>query len=350
MTDNSPIPTPIPGGFAHEDEHPLIAIPFHLTLEGTSLAGDRLSMTHLLARAEGTAPAPGTRGIARLRIDFADFSLTLSPEVAVQDVAGDGQVKLMFTDPTGPHLPQLRYVLNAVIAGEIAGMDGVMSYSGPTAPKPAQAAYKPGLRDRARTMGVIALSAALILAAGTVLVNRMTTGVEMHPVFIEAQGRQMSATTGGQLSYLDAEAARGEVVFAITSNAGDVLNFQMPCDCEVKLAANAYEGATLLPSDPILTILEINPEIRARTLISIEGLARAMTGDRTTLQLHDGRDIPVEIVADGTANAAALKGDLFVPIELRAPAGALTEADIGLAGRLRLTTPLLGGLLPEFGT
>ncbi|GIT89603.1 hypothetical protein JANAI62_09120 [Jannaschia pagri] len=342
--------TPIPGDFAHADEHPLLAVAYTLTLDGHTLMGERLSMTTMVTRAERDGPVTGTKGIARLRIDFPEFSLTLSPEVLVREVSADGTVKLTFVDPTGPHLPQLRYVLNSTIAGELASMDGLMTYSGPTVPKAAKAAQKLTWRDRLRTYGVMATCVGVILAAGTVLVNRWTTGTELHPVFVEAQGRQMKATIGGQLSFLNPEAKQGEVLFALTSNAGDILNFQMPCDCEVRLSANAYEGATLLPSDQILTILDINPEIRARTLMSIEGLARVMTGDRATLEMQDGRSIPVDVIADDTSNAAALRGDLFVPVDVRAPAGALTDADMGTAGRLRLSTPLLGGLLPEFGT
>lgn len=342
--------TPIPGDFAYQDEHPMLAVSFTLTLDGKTLNGDRLSMTHLSARADGGAPDVGYRGLARLRIDFPDFSLTLSPQVMVRDVTMDGNVTLTFVDPTGPHLPQLRYVLNSTIAGEMASLDGLMTYSGPTKHKAPSKAAAPTIKDRVRAAGVMVLSAAIVVTAGTVLLNRWTTGTELHPVFVEAQGRQMKATVGGQLTYLNESAAQGEVIFALTSNAGDVLNFQMPCDCGVSLSSNAYEGATLLPSDQILTIFDNNSEVRARTLMSIEGLTRAMTGDRATLQMNDGRSIPVDVIADDTSNAAALRGDLYVPVELRAPAGALTDADIGTAGRLRLSTPLLGGLLPEFGT
>ncbi|WP_371155867.1 hypothetical protein [Jannaschia sp. 2305UL9-9] len=342
--------SPIPGDFAYQDEHPMLAVSYTLTIDDKTLIGERLSMTHLSARAESLAPQIGYRGLARLRIDFPDFSLTLSPELMVREVTMDGMVTLTFTDPTGPHLPQLRYVLNSTIAGELASLDGLMTYSGPTKHKAAGKPVPPSIKDRLRTAGVMALSAAIVIAAGTVLVNRWTTGTELHPVFVDVQGRQMRATVGGQLTYLNEEAGMGEVVFALTSNAGDVLNFQMPCDCGVSLSSNAYEGATLLPSDQILTIFDNSSDVRARTLMSIEGLSRVMTGDRATLQMNDGRDIPVEVIADDTSNAAAMRGDLYVPVELRAPAGALTDADIGTAGRLRLSTPLLSGLLPEFGT
>lgn len=339
--------TPIPSDFLHSDEHPMLAVPFTLTLDGLAMTGDRLSMTHLTAMAEGTAPRVGQQGAARLRIDFPEFSITLSPIVRVTVVDGGG-VGLVFVDPTGPHLPQLRYVLNAVIAGELTSLDGLMTYSGPTAPKAARAVQNSTLYERLRSILVIGMSFALIATAASVLLNRATTGTELHPVFVEADGRVMRATAPGQISFLNPGAGAGEVIFALTSNAGDVLNFQMPCDCEVSLSANAYEGATLLPSDEVLTILPVNPDVRARTLMSIEGFSRAMTGHLATVKLTDGRKIRVQVVRNEASTTALMSGDPFVPVELRAQDGTLTDADIGAAGRLTLSSPLLSGLLPEF--
>ncbi|UWQ22100.1 hypothetical protein [Jannaschia sp. W003] len=344
----------VPADFAHLDEHPLLAVPFALTLGGMRLRGERLSMTHLVAtaEAEGGVPEPGAGGIARLQVEFPGFSVTLAPEVLVRAAEPGGAVLLAFADPTGPHLPQLRYLLNAVIAGEVAGVDGLLRYSGPAgAPKPkAAASPRADLRARIRSLASIALSAALIVAAAGVLTHRATTATELHPVFVETGGMGMRATAPGQLSYLAPDAAEGEVVFAIASNAGDVLNFAMPCDCEVRVAPGLREGATLLPTDTVLTLLDAEPELGARTMMSVEGFARVLNGDHATLRLADGRSFRVEVAAGEAATAAAMRGEMFVPVSLVLPDGALSEADAGLAGRLLITTPLLGGLLPEFGT
>jgi hypothetical protein len=70
-----------------------------------------------------------------------------------------------------------------------------------------------------------------------------------------------------------------------------------------------------------------------------------MTGDNVHLDMPDGRSIPVRVVTNGTANAAAMAGEQFVPVEIAAPPGALSQADVGTAGRLSLSRPILS-LIP----
>jgi hypothetical protein len=53
--------------------------------------------------------------------------------------------------------------------------------------------------------------------------------------------------------------------------------------------------------------------------------------------MADGRSIPVEVIAGKGANSAAMGGELFVPVQIVATDGSLTEADVGKYGQLRLT-------------
>jgi len=147
----------------------------------------------------------------------------------------------------------------------------------------------------------------------------------------------MQATTAGQVAYLNPAAKKGDVLFSINSNSGDVLNFKMPCDCEVTVSQGISEGVTVLPADVILTILVNSLALDVEALMSVEGLARAMKGDHVFLDLNDGRSIPVHVVAGKAAINAARGGELFVPVQLIAPSGMLTETDIGKYGQIRLT-------------
>lgn len=348
MTDLSGTPA-IPAGFLTSDEHPLLAVPFAAEVDGVACDGERVSLVEMIVRPDAPLE-PGRRWIARLHFTFRGFELTLAPEVVVRESGADGRARLEFADPTGPHLPQLRYVINGVIAGEMATVDGLLAYTGPTKPPKPEGARAQGPRplvQRLRSAVTMAISAMAIGLAGWTLYVRSTTAVELYPVLVEQEGRTLRATAGGQLAVLAPRAAAGEVAFAIASNAGDLLSFQMPCDCGVRLAPGIFEGATLLPADPIMTIFDDSPEPRAHTLMSIEGLSRAMTGDRVEILTNDGRVVPVDVVITGTRAPGELAEGAFVPVELRAPEGALTSDDIGTAGRLRLSTPLLGGLLPE---
>ncbi len=327
--------------FGFDDEHPAVKLPFVLIVDGQRFSGSSLSVTHIYATTtDAPEIAAGTRHAAVLKISFKSFSITLHPLVTVQKV-GAGQVVFQFTDPTGDHLPQLRYILNNMISGDFVSLDGLVSYTGPTEPKKAKDAAKTSVMERVRSIAVSLLSACLALAAAFVVYTRYTTSFEMHPVFVDRAGQQMRATTAGQLSYLNPAAGRGEVVYSINSNTGDVLSFQMPCDCEVAVSKNFSEGSTVLPTDLILTIFDNSVEIRVQTLMSVEGLARAMRGDRVHLDMSDGRLIPVTVKPGDTSIAANLRGDLYVPVDLGVSEGTLTSEDIGKSARLRLSKPLL---------
>ncbi len=334
----------LPIDFGYDDEHPLLNIPFSLTVAGQRYSGDSISLMQVHAKADaGAMLGKGTRHIAIINFSFESFVLTLHPEITVVSEDPQGNSVFQFTDPTGDHLPQLRYILNSHIGGDFVTVDGMVSYTGPTEPKtPKGAAAARSITDRVRSIGVAALSVLLIVAAAGVLFKRSTTGFEMHPVFIEQAGQKMRATAAGQISYLNPQAAKGDVLYSVNANTGNVLNFMMPCDCEVVVTKGISEGTTVLQTDLILTIFVNTSEIRAQTLMSIEGLNRAMNGDQVHMDMNDGRSIPVTVIASEATTAASMRGDLYVPVELVSVDGALTTEDIGKSARLRLSKGLLG--------
>ncbi|WP_168797969.1 hypothetical protein [Pacificoceanicola onchidii] len=334
----------LPVDFGYDDEHPLLDVPFSLSINGQRYSGETISLMQMHATCDqGSRLGKGTHHVAILHFAFETFSVTLHPEVTVLSEAEDGASVFQFANPTGHHLPQLRYILNSYIAGDFVSIDGMVSYTGPTEPKkPKAEAGKKSIVDRVRSIGVAAISGLLILTAAFVLFTRYTTAHEMHPVFVERSGQMMRATAPGQISYLNPEAAKGEVVFSINANTGDVLNFMMPCDCEAIVSKNISEGATVLQTDLILTIFVNTSEIRVQTLMSIEGLNRAMNGDVVTMDLNDGRSVRVDVIASEATTAASMRGDLFVPVELVPEEGALTSEDIGKSARVRLSKNLIG--------
>ena len=340
--------TAMPQDFVYETEHPLLPIPFVATIDGNKLDGIAISVTAAHVAISGPLDPAwfDHRTVIKLQFDFDGFSVTLFPEVVVVGSRRDGEMSLQFMDPAGKHLPQLRYIINSFIAGDFVSMGGLLSYSGPTKPKPAGGKESKPSRLRIRSLAVGVMSLSLILFTATLLFNRATQTVETRPVFIERVGKEMRATTAGQVSYLNPAAKEGEVVFSINSNAGDVLNFQLPCDCEVTVMEGVFEGATVLPIDVILSFFDSNVGVRVETQMSIEGLGKAMNGERAFLDINDGRTIPVRVLVTSATNAAAARGDIFVPVTLVPADGALTVDDIGRAAQLRLSrSPFNGSLL-----
>lgn len=341
MTDTTQ-KTAVPAGFGLENEHPMLTMPFSLRVDGQKFEGKRISVTEIeIAVPRGTMDA-GAKDLATLSFPFEDFAITLTAQVTATD-RGDGDTSvLLFAEPTGAHLAQLRYIINSYIAGDIVTLKGLMAYTGPTQPKTPKPANEKSTRDRVRSIGIALISLLIAFVAGTAVFTRYTTAYELYPVFIEQAGQAMRATVAGQVDYLDPEAAPGEVAFSIASNTGDVLSFRMPSAGEVKVATNVFEGATVLPEDLILTILENSSSLRLTTLISIEGLTRALQGDPAVIELTDGREVPVTVNVRDTTRAAALRGDLFVPVDLTVPNGRLGPSDQNMSARLKLSKTLAG--------
>jgi alginate biosynthesis protein Alg44 len=335
----------VPSDFVYETEHPVLPIPFTATVGGTKLDGTGISVAAAYVAIKGVLdPAwKDHREVVTLQFDFDGFSITLFPEIVVPGARRDGEMTLQFMDPAGAHLPQLRYIINSYLAGDFVTMNGLLSYTGPVKPKSGKGSEASPSRLRIRSIAVGFLSLSLIFATVSFLFNRATQTIEPRPVFIERIGQDMRATSAGQVSYLNPNATAGEVVFSINSNSGDVLNFQLPCDCEVEVTEGIFEGATVLPIDVILSLFDSNAGVRVQTQMSIEGLGKAMNGERTYLDISDGRTIPVEVRVTTATYAAAERGDLFVPVSLVHQESDLSVEDIGKSAQLRLIRPLISG-------
>ena len=334
-------PGTMPQDFVFDAEHPVLPVPFKAQLGEHRLDGVELSVAAAYVAIEGRLdPAwKGYKQVVMLQFDFQGFSVTLYPEIVVAGSRRDGEMTLQFMDPAGAHLPQLRYIINSYLAGDFVSLGGMLSYSGPTQAKAAASGGgdNTATKYRVRSAAVAFLSLCLIVATGNLLLSRVTQSYEPRPVFVERSGKDMKATTAGQVAYLNPAAKAGEVVFSINANSGDVLNFQLPCDCEVTVTEGVFEGATVLPIDSILSFFDTSMAVRVQTQMSIEGLAKAMGGEQAYLDINDGRSVPVRVVLSSATNAAALRGDPFVPVNLVPLDGALTQDDIGKSARLRLS-------------
>lgn len=332
----------VPPGFGLENEHPMLSMPFFLKVGAQRIEGKRISVTEIEVAVPKGSITPGKKGLATLSFPFEDFALSLTAQITATE-RGDGDTTvLLFSEPTGDHLAQLRYIINSYIAGDLVTLNGLMSYSGPTQPKAPKVAVDSTKRDRVRSLAVALMSVLIAFVAGTIVFARYTTSFEMHPVFIDRAGMDMQATVAGQVTYLNPDAPVGEVAYSIAATTGDVLSFRMPQEGSTVLASEIFEGATVLPTDLILTIFDDTDSIRLRTMISIEGLARALHGDTVTMDMSDGRSLPVNVEVRETTRAAALRGDLYVPIDLVVEGEPLEPSAVNKSGRLRLSKTLLG--------
>ncbi|WP_134643113.1 hypothetical protein [Pseudaestuariivita atlantica] len=333
----------IASSFVTEKEHPICPIPFTVQIGDDKMEGTGLSLTHAYVRVpvspdEGLI---GTRHLASIQFQFEGFQLDLTPEVIIARGREHGEVALEFADPTGAHLPQLRYVINSFIAGDFVTLGAFLSYTGPVKPKSPKAQAGEKKRNYVKSLGVILVSLMLIAVALNIVMQRYIHSYEPRPVFIAQAGQELRSTSAGQITYLNPEAGEGEVIYSISANSGDILNFQLPCDCTITLADGVFEGATVLPSDPVLSFHQRGEtRVQVEAMMSVEGLSRAVNGENVSIVMSDGRVLPVKVIQSSATNAAAQNGDLYLPVRLQAPQGVLTSEDIGKPARVRLTRTL----------
>lgn len=331
----------LPTGFAHDGEHPLVQMPFTVLIGTRQLKGESLSLTR--AHASGLMPrTPEERATpVSLRFDLEGFSVSLYLEarISTADPSEDGRVVLHFTDPTGTHLPPLRYLLNSYIAGDVVSVGGLLGYTGPVSVKAQPAAAARPVLHRlggiARRGLVLGLTAALVVVAAGIVHERLVYAYEPRPVILTEGGQTMRATAAGQLSYVDPKARAGEVVYAILANSGDLLSVKMPCDCRIAPLDAFASGATVLPGTPLLDLLQSQGTLSAVTEITFEGSARALAGDAAQLVLEEGRVVPVTLeLLPAAATGAALQ-----PVRLTLPQA--PDLQSGSSARLRFERQLL---------
>ena len=341
-TDQAPANTddrPTPAA-AHTGEHPLLEMPFSAFVGADAVAGKALSLTHAVVEGTLDPALVGTKAPLTVRVDFAGFTLVMFMDVWVE-LGEDGRFQLRFDDPTGDHLPSLRYLLNSYIAGDVVSLGGVMNYSGPLVAKAKGKATAPGrlfrIKEAIRRVAVGGLSVALLLVAAQLVHDRVVFSYEARPVTLTQPGQTLKATAAGQLSYVDPDAREGDVLFAILANSGDYYSVKMPCDCAVQPLRDFVQGATVMPGAPLARLSNGQSGLVSATEISAEGAAKLLSGEQAELIFPDGSVIPV----DPTILTDQDLGEKTVAIEMAIAADAAIEP--GAVARLRFRRVLLGG-------
>ena len=277
-------------------EHPVVSIPFALLIDGRNFNGAGASLVG--AEASGLVP-PSLEGETRfvtMQFAFTGFSVNLQIEARLDRINTEsGTVSLSFIDPTGPHLPQLRYILNSFIAGDLVGVDSVIAVGEHDRDAPQRRAIADTRRGRfGRAVGrVVRTGAILLLAAGLAGV----AGVKLYERFfvmpasglsvLAQDGMMLRATSAGQIDYVDPSATKGDPLFAIRTVSGDLLVVQMPCDCTIS-AMNVAEGQTVLAGDPVLHVAEIDAPVVVQTMLTADAITVMSRGASALVRLPDG--------------------------------------------------------------
>lgn len=323
-------------------DHPVIAMPFHAEIDGRHYKGRGISLVRAEIAGLIDPHMAGLERMAWLVFRFQGFTVGLSIEVRTQDVdAAKGTATLVFLDPMGEHLPQLRHLINAYIAGDMVTLGQAMAVR-PAVPEKPRAGQAPRvLRRLGGTLGLLLLTVALVALVGSKVFQRVFTGQLSAPVVAGYDGRTLAATATGQVEFLDAAAKSGEVAFAIRANTGQVYSVVMPCDCRVEPLGVAA-GSTVFAGDPVLRVSSPDAALVLTGFALPEetlDLARAGTID---LDFADGGHGVARLAPGGIGLSAP--GE-WVPFRL-IPVEPLAEARLGQLAKVTLRYPVPGVLAP----
>ena len=302
-------------------DHPVLALPFTVGIDGRNHAGRGLSLVSAEISGLVDPALEGSIRLVRLIFPFNGFTVVLSLRARIQHVEpGDGRAVLVFLDPAGDHLPQLRHILNSWIAGDLVSLGETITVSGTgaiSAPRPATSR-----RRRSRILGTLGMTLAtlaLFAIAGSILVTRSYAVPLSLPGAVTWDSRALSAVAAGQIDYINPDAAKGEVAFALRATTGETLSIAMPCDCNAE-PAGPVAGSTVLAGEPVLVLKDADAALIVTAPILPEDLIRLAFAERVAIDFADGTRATAPLdatrllpAADGTAQPLRLRPDTPLP-------------------------------------
>lgn len=339
--------TPAVHGLGGPADHPMLDIPFHVEIDGRQYRGRSISLVRAEISGLIDPHMQGLERIAWVVFRFQGYTVGLSIEVRADEIdVARGTAALAFLEPMGEHLPQLRHLLNAYIAGDLVTLGNVLTVrpQAGTKPKGAQVPAR-RLRQVGGTMLLLVLTVALLALIGSKVFQRVFTYRLATPAVAGFEGRTLAATATGQIDFLDTDAQAGEIAYAIRSNTGQTLSVVMPCDCRVEVLG-VEAGSTVFAGDPVLRVSQPDASlVLTGSVLPVELLDLARAG-AVDLSFADGLEVTAKLAHGGLGSAAPGEP---VPFRL-VPDQPLSEDRAGQLAEVTLRRPVPApfGLLGRF--
>ncbi|SHJ01538.1 HlyD family secretion protein [Palleronia salina] len=333
-------PAPLSAG----NEHPLIDIPFTAVIDGRRYSGGGLSMTTAQVTGLIDRGIDGTQNIVRLIFDFPGFQLALSPAAQVR-VIDDNTGVLVFSEPTGDHSAQLRQVLNDYISGDLTSSGRLIRSGALAQPKnggsgaPGKPTIGQRVRSGAATLVVLALTVALIALAVSLMQARLFTTDIAAPGRVVPEGQTIRATADGQISFIDAEAQAGDVLFALDTVDGETLSIAMPID-GVAQPISVTEGSTVLAGEPLFAVSPDDAALTIEARLPQELLFEVQQTGGVDVTLPGGAEFRATL-AEGFRAPGAVGSDGLVRTNL-VPSIDLPDGTAGQVAALSVTRDAFG--------
>lgn len=275
-------------------EHPKTNIPFIAVIDGRQFSGRSLSLVSASVSGLAGPELEAKERIAVLRFDFDGYTISLQIDVRISRTHTEtGEVRLDFLEPTGEHLPTLRYLLNSYIAGDVTSVDGIISLRERAAvaggkKQGGQASIGSILGRSLKMAATVAASLALAGIAANLVYERVFSKEVKQLAVLSAGGQPIRAIASGQISYLDLGATRGDVLYTLQSVSGTTLSINMPCDCRI-LPTRAGEGSTVMAGDPVVEVVGKTAIPVVEAVVSADQAKQLVSGDIAELRFSDGK-------------------------------------------------------------
>lgn len=342
--------------FSEDNEHPFIQLPFSVSIDGRTYEGIEVSMVGARVRGLATNHLAGANKFSVFRFNFDGFSIALPIDVQVTSGSvATGHLSLQFREPTGHHMPHLRYILNSWLAGDYVHLNGVIE-----APrKSAALSHAPGAeRRRGKQTGVRRFLGALLvvgasLALALVTVNAIGKRLFVSDVagvsIVDKNTTPLKATVGGQVAFVNPHAAKGEPAYSIMASNGVSVTVAMPCYCVIDQSVE--NGATVSPGETLMLLSKKDADVIVRSSFNASDLRLLAAGAKANIELPGGETLSARVQIDRFAFSSGQAGNGTVAVSLL-PSKPIGDAFVGQPVNVRLdSTPAwMSGLVDRVKT
>jgi hypothetical protein len=317
-------------------------MPFHVEIDGRQYKGRGISLVRAEIAGLIDPHMAGMERMAWLVFRFQGFTVGLSIEVRLQDPdPAKGTAVLDFLDPMGEHLPQLRHLINAYIAGDLVTLGQAMAVRPASATRPKSGQAPQRFRRFGGTLLLALLTVVLLGLVGTKLFQRVFTDRLSAPVVAGFDGSTLAATATGQIDFVNLEAKAGEVAFAMRSNTGQMLSVTMPCDCRVE-SLGVGPGSTVFAGDPVLRVSAPDAPVILTGFVLPEEMLDLARAEKMDLRFGDGAHVAARLAPNGIGSAAPGEP---VPVRLE-PMSPIPAERLGQLAEVTLRYPVPGVVQP----
>jgi mannuronan synthase len=280
-------------------QHPRYRLPMQAFVEGRAYEVLDWSLGGFALRA-GTGFRPGQAVSAELRVPLGGYDLGISTRAEARYVSPEEErAGFAFVDINERQASLLRYVADAVLAGELVEAGEVLDVAGRMGsgrtrnPPPAEA---PSFMGRVAGVGRRLTTATAVLAIIGALGAFLWANVYDELYVVRAQTASVSAKTVnlaspaiGRIGFVNTskEVALGEPILTVNPPVGNPIVIQSPCDC-LQVDQRFSNGDFVKTGDTVLQLMRRDAPVIVSALVPPDQLMSLYSVSRATIVYADG--------------------------------------------------------------